>query len=184
MKEYHKLYTGNVIARNRMIGIGELSREDAINYAVTGPSGRASGFACDIRKHRPYSIYGELEFNEIVRTNGDCYDRYLNRLDEIEESLKILEQLVDNIPEGEICAKVPKVIKLPAGRWYQEVEASRGVFGVYIESDGGKSPFRMHFQSPCFNLVGVMDKCCQGHMIADLITIGAALDYVIPDIDR
>lgn len=184
LKEYHKLYTGNVIARNRMIGIGELSREDAINYAVTGPSGRASGFACDIRKHRPYSIYSELNFNEIVRTNGDCYDRYLNRLDEIEESLKILEQLIDNIPEGEICAKVPKVIKLPAGRWYQEVEASRGVFGVYIESDGGKSPYRMHFQSPCFNLVGVMDKCCQGHMIADLITIGAALDYVIPDIDR
>ncbi|MGM9804531.1 MAG: NADH-quinone oxidoreductase subunit D [Muribaculaceae bacterium] len=184
LKEYHKLYTGNVIARNRMIGVGELSREDAINYTITGPSGRASGFACDVRKRRPYSIYGELNFNEVVRTNGDCYDRYLNRLDEIEESLKILEQLVDNIPEGEICAKVPKVIKLPVGRWYQEVEASRGIFGVYIESDGGKSPYRMHFQSPCFNLVGVMDKCCQGHMIADLITIGAALDYVIPDIDR
>ena len=183
-KEYHKLYTGNVIARNRMIGVGELSKADAISYAVTGPSGRASGFACDARKHKPYSIYNELNFKEIVRENGDCYDRYLNRLDEIEESLKILEQLVDNIPEGDICAKVPKIIKLPAGRWYQEVEASRGVFGVYIESDGGKSPYRMHFQSPCFNLVGVMDKCCQGHMIADLITIGAALDYVIPDIDR
>ena len=184
LKEYHKLYTGNVIARNRMIGVGELSKADAISYAVTGPSGRASGFACDARKHKPYSIYNELNFKEIVRENGDCYDRYLNRLDEIEESLKILEQLVDNIPEGDICAKVPKIIKLPAGRWYQEVEASRGIFGVYIESDGDKKPFRMHFQSPCFNLVGVMDNCCQGHMIADLITIGAALDYVIPDIDR
>ena len=184
LKEYHKLYTGNVIARNRMIGVGELSKADAISYAVTGPSGRASGFACDARKHKPYSIYNELNFKEIVRENGDCYDRYLNRLDEIEESLKILEQLVDNIPEGDICAKVPKTIKLPAGRWYQEVEASRGIFGVYIESDGDKKPFRMHFQSPCFNLVGVMDNCCQGHMIADLITIGAALDYVIPDIDR
>ena len=184
LKEYHKLYTGNVIARNRMIGVGELSKADAISYAVTGPSGRASGFACDARKHKPYSIYNELNFKEIVRENGDCYDRYLNRLDEIEESLKILEQLVDNIPEGDICAKVPKIIKLPAGRWYQEVEASRGIFGVYIESDGDKKPFRMHFQSPCFNLVGVMDNCCQGHMITDLITIGAALDYVIPDIDR
>lgn len=184
LKEYHKLYTGNVIARNRMIGIGELTKDYAINYTVTGPSGRASGFACDVRKHKPYSIYSELDFKEIVRENGDCYDRYLNRLDEIEESLKILEQLVDNIPEGEVCAKVPKIVKLPAGHWYQEVEASRGTFGVYIESDGGKNPFRMHFQSPCFNLVGVMDHCCTGHMIADLITIGAALDYVIPDIDR
>ena len=184
LKEYHKLYTGNVIARNRMIGVGELSKADAISYAVTGPSGRASGFACDARKHKPYSIYNELNFKEIVRENGDCYDRYLNRLDEIEESLKILEQLVDNIPEGDICAKVPKIIKLPAGRWYQEVEASRGIFGVYIESAGATKPFRLHFQSACLNLVGVMDNCCQGHMIADLITIGAALDYVIPDIDR
>lgn len=184
LKEYHKLYTGNVIAKNRMIGVGVLENADAVNYCVTGPSGRASGFACDARKHAPYEIYDELQFNEIVRTGGDCYDRYLNRLDEIEESLKIIEQLIDNIPEGEICAKVPKIIKLPAGRWYQQVEASRGTFGVYIESDGGKTPARMHFQSPCFNLVGVMDLCCKGHMIADLITIGAALDYVIPDIDR
>ena len=99
-------------------------------------------------------------------------------------SIKILDQLVDNIPEGEIRCQVPKIIKLPAGRWYQQVEASRGTFGVYIESDGNKNPFRVHFQSPCFNLVGVMDLCCTGNMIADLITIGAALDFVIPDIDR
>lgn len=104
---------------------------------------------------------------------------------EIEQSCKIIEQLIDNIPEGDIRnPKVPKLIKLPAGRWYQQVEASRGTFGVYIESDGQKSPYRVHFQSPCFNLVGVMDLCCAGYMIADLITIGAALDFVIPDIDR
>ena len=92
--------------------------------------------------------------------------------------------MVDNIPEGEIRAQVPKIIKLPVGRWYQQVEASRGTFGVFIESDGNKNPYRVHFQSPCFNLVGVMDLCCKGQMIADLITIGAALDFVIPDIDR
>ena len=91
---------------------------------------------------------------------------------------------MDNIPEGDIRAQVPKIIKLPAGRYYQQVEASRGTFGVYIESDGNKNPYRVHFQSPCFNLVGVMDLCCTGNMIADLITIGAALDFVIPDIDR
>lgn len=184
LKEYHKLFTGNVIAQNRTKGVGVLSKEDAVNYAITGPSGRASGFSCDCRKKHPYSIYNELDFNEVVYTEGDSFARYKLRLDEIEESLKILEQLVDNIPEGDIRAQVPKVIKLPVGRWYQQVEASRGTFGVYIESDGNKNPYRVHFQSPCFNLVGVMDICCQGHMIADLITIGAALDFVIPDIDR
>ena len=114
----------------------------------------------------------------------DSYSRYMVRMKEIEQSISILAQLVDNIPEGDIRCQVPKIIKLPAGRWYQQVEASRGTFGVYIESDGNKNPFRVHFQSPCFNLVGVMDLCCSGNMIADLITIGAALDFVIPDIDR
>lgn len=186
LKEYHKLYTGNIIAQKRMKGVGVLSKEDAINYCVTGPSGRASGFSCDCRKKQPYSIYPELDFEEVIdkEGHGDSYTRYLLRLKEIEQSVKILEQLVDNIPEGEICAKVPKIIKLPVGHWYQQVEASRGTFGVYIESDGDKKPYRMHFQSPCFNLVGVMDKCCVGYMIADLITIGATLDFVIPDIDR
>ena len=184
LEEYHKLFTGNIIGQNRTMGVGVLSKEDAINYAITGPSGRASGFACDCRKRHPYAIYDELNFNEIVMTEGDSFARYLLRLKEIEESVKILEQLVDRIPEGEIRAQVPKIIKLPAGRWYQQVEASRGVFGVFIESDGNKNPYRVHFQSPCFNLVGVMDVCCKDHLIADLITIGAALDFVIPDIDR
>ncbi len=103
---------------------------------------------------------------------------------EIEQSVRILEQLVDRIPEGDIRAQVPKIIKLPVGKWYQQVEASRGTFGVFIESNGEKNPYRVHFQSPCFNLVGVTDLTCKGHMIVDLITIGAALDFVIPDIDR
>ena len=184
LKEYHQLYSGNVIALNRMVGVGVLSEEDAVSYNITGPSGRASGFSCDARKKHPYGVYDEVKFDEVLLTDGDSFSRYMVRMKEMEESLKILEQLVDNIPEGEICAKVPKIIKLPAGHWYQQVEASRGTFGVYIESTGDKNPYRMHFQSPCFNLVGVVDLCCKGHMIADLITIGAALDYVIPDIDR
>lgn len=184
LDEYHKLFTGNIIAQNRTKKVGILSKEDAINYAITGPSGRASGFSCDCRKKHPYAIYDELKFDEVVMTEGDSFARYLLRLKEIEESVKILEQLVDNIPDGDIRAQVPKIIKLPVGRWYQQVEASRGTFGVYIESDGNKNPYRVHFQSPCFNLVGVMDLCCKDYMIADLITIGAALDFVIPDIDR
>ena len=185
LKEYHKLFTGNVIARNRLEKVGHLSKEDAINYAITGPSGRGSNWSCDCRKVHPYSIYGELQFEECLETGCDSFARYMVRMREIEQSCRILEQLVDNIPEGDIRAlNVPKVVKLPVGHWYQQVEASRGTFGVFIESDGTKNPYRVHFQSPCFNLIGVMDLCCQGYMIADLITIGAALDFVIPDIDR
>lgn len=184
LKEYHKVFSGNLIAKNRLKKVGYLSKEDAINYAITGPSGRGSNWSNDCRKKHPYSIYGELDFEEVLLDGCDSYARYMVRMKEIEQSCKILAQLVDNIPEGDIRAQIPKVIKLPKGRWYQQVEASRGTFGVYIESSGEKNPYRVHFQSPCFNLVGVMDLTCAGYMIADLITIGAALDFVIPDIDR
>ena len=184
LKEYHKVFSNNLIAKNRLKKVGHLSKEDAINYAITGPSGRGSNWSCDCRKKHPYAVYSEVEFEEVLETGCDSYARYMVRMKEIEQSCKILAQLVDNIPEGEIRAQIPKVIKLPKGNWYQQVEASRGTFGVYIESTGEKTPFRVHFQSPCFNLVGVMNLTCTGYMIADLITIGAALDFVIPDIDR
>lgn len=184
LKEYHTVFSGNIIAMNRLKNVGHLSKEDAINYDITGPSGRGSNWACDCRKVHPYSVYPEVEFDEVLEDGCDSYARYMVRMKEIEQSCRILEQLVDRIPEGDIRAQVPKIIKLPAGHWYQQVEASRGTFGVYIESTGEKNPFRVHFQSPCFNLVGVMDLTCSGYMIADLITIGAALDFVIPDIDR
>lgn len=185
LKEYHKVFSGNIIAMNRLKKVGYLSKENAINYCITGPSGRGSNWACDCRKVHPYAMYDKVEFDEVLETGCDSYARYMVRMKEIEQSCRIIAQLIDKIPEGDIRnPKVPKLIKLPVGRWYQQVEASRGTFGVYIESDGQKTPFRVHFQSPCFNLVGVMDLCCQGYMIADLITIGAALDFVIPDIDR
>ena len=184
LKEYHTVFSGNIIAKNRLVGVGMLSKEDAINYAITGPSGRGSGWSNDCRKKHPYAAYDKVEFDEILEEGCDSYSRYMVRMREIEQSCRILEQLVDRIPEGDIRAQVPKIVKLPVGHWYAQVEASRGTFGVYIESDGTKNPYRVHFQSPCFNLVGVMDLTCTGHMIADLITIGAALDFVIPDIDR
>ncbi|MBR6248328.1 MAG: NADH-quinone oxidoreductase subunit D [Muribaculaceae bacterium] len=191
LKEYHKLFTGNVIAVNRMTGVGLLTKEQAIDYAITGPSGRASGVHCDVRKTNPYSLYDEFEFDEVTRPEGDSMARYMVRMDEIVQSIKILRQACDKLeaePGEEYIAKVPKLIKLPAGHWYQQVEASRGAFGVYIESDGDPKPFqkpyRMHFQTPCFNLIGVVDLTCRDNMIADLITITASIDYVIPDIDR
>lgn len=189
LAEYHKLFTGNVIAVNRMTGVGLLSKQDAIDYDITGPSGRASGWHCDVRKTNPYSLYNEFDFDEIVYENGDSMDRYMVRMKEMEQCIKILRQACDKLEaegvQGEYCApKVPKVMKLPVGHWYQQVEASRGAFGVYIESDGGTKPVRVHFQSPCFNLIGVVDLTCRDNMIADLITITASLDFVIPDIDR
>ena len=184
LKEYHQLVTGNIIFQNRLKGVGVLSKEDAVDYGVAGPSGRASGWACDLRKTNPYSIYSELDFEQVVLDGCDSFDRYLVRLKEIEQSCKILEQLVDNIPEGDYCAKVPKIIKLPEGHWYQEVEACRGIFGVYINSKGEKSPYRMKVNGTCLRLAGVVDHLTRGEKIADLITIGGSLDYVVPEIDR
>lgn len=184
LKEYHQLVTGNIIFQNRLKGVGVLSKEDAVDYGVAGPSGRASGWACDLRKTNPYSIYSELDFEQVVLDGCDSFDRYLVRLKEIEQSCKILEQLVDNIPEGDFCAKVPKIIKLPEGHWYQEVEACRGIFGVYIDSKGEKSPYRMKVNGTCLRLAGVVDHLTRGEKIADLITIGGSLDYVVPEIDR
>lgn len=184
LKEYHDLFSGNVIALGRMIGIGMLSLEDTISYAVTGPVARGSGFACDLRKHAPYSIYDRVEFKEVIRTEGDSYARYLNRLDEIEESLHIIEQLVANFPEGDFQAKAKAIIKLPEGEYFQKVEAARGEFGVFIESHDDKTPYRLHFRSPSMTLVNIMPKVCKGEKIADFISIGGSMDYVIPDIDR
>lgn len=184
LKEYHQLVTGNIIFQNRLKGVGVLSKEDAVDYGVAGPSGRASGWACDLRKTNPYSIYSELDFEQVVLDGCDSFDRYLVRLKEIEQSCKILEQLVDNIPEGDYCAKVPKIIKLPEGHWYQEVEACRGIFGVYIDSKGEKSPYRMKVNGTCLRLAGVVDHLTRGEKIADLIAIGGSLDYVVPEIDR
>lgn len=184
IKEYNKIFTGNVIAKNRMEGVGILKRDDAISYAITGPSGRASGWACDVRKTHPYSIYSELEFDEIIREEGDSMARFKVRMDEMVQSARILEQLVDNIPEGESLVKVPKVLKLPKGQWFQLVEGCRGAFGVYLESDGTTKPYRLKFAPPCLPLAAVVDHITTGSKIADLITIGGSLDYIVPDMDR
>lgn len=184
LKEYNKVFTGNIIANNRMVGVGVLTEEAAVDYNCTGPTGRSAGWAYDVRKAHPYGIYSELDFEQVVLPEGDSMARFKARIAEIEQSCKILAQLVDNIPEGEICAKVPKIVKLPAGHWFQQVEAARGAFGVYIESDGGQQPLRMKFNSPGFCLAGAIDHLVRGQKIADLITIGGTLDYVVPDIDR
>ena len=184
IKEYNKVFTGNVIAHNRMDGVGVLTKEDAISWSVTGPSGRASGWACDVRKTDPYSIYSELDFKEVIRHEGDSMARFKVRMDEIVESARIIEQLIDNIPEGEICVKVPKVLKLPVGHWFRTVEGCRSTFGIYLESDGTTSPYRLKIVPPSLPAAAVVDHLTRGQKVADLITIGGSLDYIVPDMDR
>jgi NADH-quinone oxidoreductase subunit D len=184
LPEYDQLLTGNVIFQNRTKGIGILSKEDAINYSITGPTGRGSGFSCDIRKKFPYSAYPYVKFDEILLHEGDSLARYKVRIAEMWESMKIIEQLIDNIPEGPHTAKMKPVIKLPAGEYYQRVETARGELGLYIISDGNKTPYRMKFRSPNFCNLSVLDHVSRKVKIADLVAIGASFDFVIPDIDR
>lgn len=184
LPEYDQLLTGNIIMQERTKGIGILSREDAINLGITGPTGRASGFECDVRKHYPYGVYDKVDFKEILYTEGDTFHRYKARIDEMWESMKILEQLVDNIPEGDFAAKMKPVIKLPEGEYMQRVETARGEFDVFIISKGEKYPYRMKFRSPNFCNLAVMNQLASGFKIADLIAISGSMDLVIPDIDR
>lgn len=184
IQEYHDIFTGNVIFQNRAKGVGVLTKEQCISFGCTGGTGRAAGWHNDVRKLHPYAAYDRVQFNEVTRTEGDSFARYMIRLDEILESLNIIEQLIDNIPEGNFQEKMKPIIKMPAGTYYSAVEGSRGEFGVLLESKGDKSPYRLHYRSTGLPLVAVMDTACRGNMIADLITIGGTVDYVVPDIDR
>lgn len=184
IKDYHDIFTGNVIATTRLQGVGVLSREDAISLGTTGGTGRASGWANDVRKHHPYALYDKVDFKEVLYTEGDSFARYMVRMDEIMESCHIIEQLIDNIPEGDYKVKTKPIIKLPEGNYSASVETSRGEFDVMLESHGDKVPYRLHYRSTGLPLVHAMDTVCHGAMFADLIAIGGSMDFVIPDIDR
>ena len=184
LPEYDQLLTGNVIFHERTKGVGILSLEDAISYGITGPSGRASGFECDVRKREPYSAYSKVDFKEILYNEGDTFYRYFARMEEMRESMKIIEQLIDNIPEGDYCVKMKPIIKLPEGEYFQRVETARGELDVYIISDGNKTPYRVKLRTPSFCNLGVLNLIAKGGKIADLVAIGGSLDLVIPDIDR
>lgn len=184
LKEYHDIFTGNVIVHQRLKGVGVLSREDAISFGATGGTGRASGWACDTRKRKPYSMYDKVSFKEITYTEGDSFARYMVRMDEMIESMNIIDQLIDNIPEGPYQVKMKPIIKVPEGDYFSSVESSRGEFGVFLESRGDKYPYRLKYRSTGLPLVAAVDTITRGGKIADLIAIGGTLDYIIPDIDR
>lgn len=182
--EYDELLTGNVIFQQRLKGVGYLSKEDAVSYGCSGPTARASGVSCDIRKLYPYDGYEKLQFEEIIDTGGDSWARYLVRLEEMKQSISIIEQLIDNIPEGDFQEKTKNVIKLPKGEFYQRVETARGELGVYIVSDGAATPYRCKFRSAGFSNLSAIPHMAKGAKIGDLVAIMATVDLVIPDIDR
>lgn len=182
--EYDELVTGNIIFQNRMKGVGMLKPEDAVSYGCTGPVARGSGVASDVRKHYPYEIYDQLQFDEVLETGCDSFARYLVRLREMEQSIRIVEQLIDNIPDGDFQAKTKNVLKLPKGEFYSRVETARGELGVYIVSEGGTTPYRIKFRSPGFSNLSVLDHIARGSKIGDLVAMMGTLDLVIPDIDR
>ena len=184
IQEYMDIFGDNVITHNRLEKCGPMSLEDCISYAVTGPAGRASGWKNDVRKNHPYDMYDKVEWEQCTLTGCDSMDRYLVHINEMYQSLNIIEQLIDNIPEGDFYVKQKPIIKCPEGQWYYSVEGVAGEFGVYLDSRGDKSPYRMKMRPMGLSLVGAFDPMLRGQKIADLIATCAAIDVVIPDIDR
>ncbi len=184
LPEYDRLLTGNVIFQKRMKGVGVLSKELAISYGASGPVARGSGFASDVRKRHPYSALDRVKFEEALFTEGDNLARYKVRIKEMWESMDIIEQLIDIIPEGEFQTKTNAVIKLPKGEYYQRVETARGELGVYINSTGTKNPYRLKFRSPGFSNLSLLNEISVGGKIGDLVATMSTIDIVVPDIDR
>ncbi|MCC6932640.1 MAG: NADH-quinone oxidoreductase subunit D [Deltaproteobacteria bacterium] len=187
--EYNALLTENQIFIKRSANIGVISAENAISYGLTGPCLRASGVAFDIRKAQPYSSYEKFDFNIPTGqgTKGqvcDCWDRYWVRMCEIQESLKIIEQALDSLPEGEIRAKLPAVLKLPAGNVYLPCENPRGELGFFIISDFQPKALRIKMRAPSFCNLSIVNKICRGVLVADVVAIVGSLDIVLGEIDR
>ena len=184
MKMYKKLVTGNIILRKRLEGIGPVSADMCRRYGACGPVLRGSGVKYDVRKAEPYSIYNQFDFDIPCYTEGDSMARYLVRMDEIEQSLRIVEQACAKIPDGPFLGKTPRILKLPVGDTCFATECARGRFLVRITSDGKENPYRVRLRTPCFTNLSLYEEASQGMMLADAIAFMGSLDLVIPDIDR
>jgi NADH-quinone oxidoreductase subunit D/NADH-quinone oxidoreductase subunit C/D len=183
--ELDRYLTENEILRSRCEGVGVLSPEDAIAYSAVGPLLRASGVPYDIRRADPYSIYDRFEFDVIARYHGDVYDRYLVRLDEMRQSLRILKQALRDIPEGPIIAGKPQYqVRVPKGESYGRVEGPKGELGYYLVSDGKPNPWRYHVRAPSFINLTALSKMCEGNKVADAISILGSIDIVLGETDR
>jgi len=187
--ELNNLLSYNKIFIERTANVGVLPLDTAINFGITGPNLRASGLAFDVRKEDPYSIYDRFDF-EIPTgkgthgTVGDCWDRYYVRVLEMEQSVRIIEQAIDNIPEGDVQSAIPKRIKPNKGSVYARVENPKGELGYFIISDGSVNPFRVKVRAPSFVNMTIFNELCKGHLVADVIAILGSLDIVLGEIDR
>ncbi|MEA2109569.1 MAG: NADH-quinone oxidoreductase subunit D, partial [Pseudomonadota bacterium] len=181
---YENLVNDNVIFINRMKGIGVIDADMCRRYGVTGPVARGSGIYYDMRKSEPYSVYPEFDFDIPVGEHGDAMDRFLVRFKEMEQSLRIIEQALDKLPEGQYRSKVPKKLKLPAGDCNFSVETARGSLVYYLISDGSDVPYRLKIRVPSYSNLSVLPELCRGMLLSDLVAAMGSLDLVIPEIDR
>jgi len=182
--EYEELLTTNRIWVERTKKVGTISAKDCIALGVTGPVLRASGVKWDLRKAQPYAAYKQFDFEIPTGQNGDTYDRYLVRMAEMRQSLRIIQQAVDGIPEGPIMAKVSKVLKPPVGEIYHSIEAPKGELGYFIVSDGSTQPYRVRVRPPSFVNLQALDLMCRGQLVADVIAVIGTLDIVLGEVDR
>jgi NADH-quinone oxidoreductase subunit D len=184
IEEYETLLNANRIWLQRTVGIGIISAEDAIDLSLTGPCLRGSGVSYDVRKATPYAAYADFKFEIPIGENGDTYDRYLVRLEEMKQSALIIEQALDGLPEGPVMAKVPKIIKPPVGEVYHTIEAPKGELGVYLVSDGTGKPYRMRIRPASYINLQSLKKMAIGHLVADVVAIIGTLDIVLGEVDR
>lgn len=180
---FNDLITGNEIFLSRVVGVGKYNAEKALNYGLSGIPLRAAGFNWDLRKNKPYSVYERFDFEIPLGKNGDNFDRYYLHLLEMEQSMRIVEQAINTIPDGQVTAKVPKIIRVPAGEYYSAVEAAKGELGVYIVSDGKDKPYRMKIRRPSFDNLQIIPSLLKGQNIADFIAILGSIDIVLGEVD-
>jgi NADH-quinone oxidoreductase subunit D len=184
IREYDELLTENRIWMGRLQGIGVLNAEDCKAYGVTGPMLRAAGVKWDLRKAQPYSGYEQYDFEIPTGKNGDTYDRYTVRMEEMRQSIRIIRQAVEGIPEGPIMARIPKVLKPPVGEVYVSIEAPKGELGYFIVSDGSTQPYRLRVRPPSFINLQSLDRMARGALIADVVAIIGTIDIVLGEVDR
>lgn len=179
-----KLVTGNEFFRMRTVGVGVIPQDKAVAYGLSGPNLRASGIGYDLRKAEPYLTYDRVDFDVPVGKDGDCFDRYVVRLEEIRQSARIVRQAIDEIPSGPLQTKVPRVLKPPRGQVYSRAENPKGEFGYYIVSEGGKVPYRVKIRSTSFSNLSILPWILPGQLLPDLVAIMGSLDFVLGDVDR